>query len=933
MPLVGRQREIAALRSALADTLSGSGGIVMLAGEPGIGKTRLAEELAGLAKQEGIAVSRGRSHEAEGAPPFWPWIQALREPLGHNRATELPGLVGLASSDAETRDPASARFRLYDAIATSVRQASRKQPMLLMLEDLHWADQPSLLLLEFLAHELSRTQTLLLGTYRDVELSSDHPLNRASGELARARARTIRLEGLSQEEVGLLLHAVTGSFPSAELLRSVYHQTEGNPFFVTEIAHMLAQEDTHDSRSLSIPNSVKAVIRRRLSKLSRLCRDVLSTAAVIGREFDFEILTALRADVAEAQLLNVIDEARQGHVVVEMTERTERYHFRHALIQQTLYEDVSVSRRVRQHARIAETLEALRGDEHASQLAHHYAQARSPAKLVRYSMIAGTRALSTHGYENALSHFGAAWEAKKDRSVDSESAEILFGLGIARAATSARWNRQDAWAHLKAAIEYFIASGNIARAMEAVTHPALTPEGTEDVGPVAQQVLDLIAPGSRDAGRVAARHAAATYFEKIDYPAAVDGFRRATSLARRHKDDALELRTLAYETAVDHFHIRWTDVLAKSARAIELAKQNDDPHAEIYARYRSAYTLMCTGRSDEVRLHVVSDLTRAERLGDRGLVGDALYICTALAQLEGNWCAAREHSDRGLEVSPYQLPLLHNRVLLEHELGNPDGAAVYLERLADACNQSGPYPLRNVFAVLATSQVARFTDQHEETNAIPDRPCKPSVPMTAVTLDIARAMVAAQHRDLEAVEDLLERLAPFRGLILAPCLVTDRLLGRLAHLLGRAADASRYFEGALIFCRDAGYRPELAWTCYDYGSALAERDGKDDRTRAASLLDEASALADELGMHPLAGFVSEFMRFHRSKLVPKPDGLSRRELEVLKLVAKGLTNKEIAARLFISANTVAVHVARILEKTESSNRTEAANYAFREHLT
>ena len=215
---------------------------------------------------------------------------------------------------------------------------------------------------------------------------------------------------------------------------------------------------------------------------------------------------------------------------------------------------------------------------------------------------------------------------------------------------------------------------------------------------------------------------------------------------------------------------------------------------------------------------------------------------------------------------------------------------------------------------------------------IPDRHGKPFVPVTAATLDIARAMVAAEHGDLEAVEDHLERLAPYRGLILAPCLVTDRLLGRMAHLLGRTADAARYFEAALIFCRDAGYRPELAWTCYDYGAALAERDGKGDRAKAASLLDESLALASGLGMRPLARFVTGCRKRHRAKLVTKPDGLTRRELEVLKLVASGSTNKEIAAKLFISINTVAVHVARILDKTHSANRTEAANYAFREHL-
>ena len=186
--------------------------------------------------------------------------------------------------------------------------------------------------------------------------------------------------------------------------------------------------------------------------------------------------------------------------------------------------------------------------------------------------------------------------------------------------------------------------------------------------------------------------------------------------------------------------------------------------------------------------------------------------------------------------------------------------------------------------------------------------------------------------EIDAVEDHLENLVAFRGLILAPCLTTDRLLGRLAQTLGRTREAVRHYDAAAIFCRNASYRPELAWTCYDFAGALIDRDGKGDRVKAASLLEEAQRIASELHMRPLAGLVSDFQARHRAKLVRKPGGLTRRELEVLELVASGMTNKEIGQKLFISANTVAVHVARILEKTHSGNRTEAANYAIRHHL-
>ena len=915
----------------------------MLVGEAGIGKTRLAEELAAVAEQEGFIVRWGHSHEADGAPPFWPWIQALREQLGGSDVNDLPTLMGLGNPQFHRHDPESARFRLFDATSSFVKNVARKTSVLVVLDDLHWADPPTLLLLEFLARELTRSPVLLLGTYRDVELDSRHALSETLGELARTRLRTLELKGLNGDAVRQLLQDALGERPTQELRRSVQAQTEGNPFFVTEIAHLLAQEKAlgveRERSSFRIPESVKATLTRRLHRLSELSHDVLVTAAVIGREFDFGLLGELRSDVVEAQLLRAIEEARDGHIIVESSEGSERYQFRHALIREVLYREPSPSHRARLHARIAKTLERRNSDDQASLLAHHFAAAESvlgPAKRAVYSRIAGTQALLTHAYDDALRHFESAWEVKKNAPLDAESAEILFGLGVSAAATSVRWNRQTGWEHLQSAVDYYIEKEDVARAVAAATHPSITPEGAFGVAPVILRVLDRVPPGSRDEGWLIARHAAASYFETGDYDTARRQFRRALSIARRHKDDALELRTLAYETSVDHFDIRWADVLAKSQRVIDLARKNDEPHAETYARFRAAYALMCTGRSSEARVEANANLVRAEQLGDQGLLEDAVYVAATLAQLEGDWSKARELSDRGFEISPSLLPLLHSRVLLEYELGEAEDGARYLERLVESSSRAGPYPLREIFVAVAIAQTAPLAERAAGFGQPGAEPRTSAVPIARVTMEIAQAMAAIQKRDVDldvdAVEDHLENLVAYRGLILAPCLVTDRLLGRLAQKLGRPREAVRHYEAAAIFCRTASYQPELAWTCYDFAGALIDRDGKGDRVEAASLLEEARGIASELSMRPLADLVSRFQARHRAKLVRKPDGLTSRELEVLELVAAGMTNKLIGQKLFISVNTVAVHVARILEKTHSKNRTEAANYAIRHHL-
>jgi DNA-binding CsgD family transcriptional regulator len=194
---------------------------------------------------------------------------------------------------------------------------------------------------------------------------------------------------------------------------------------------------------------------------------------------------------------------------------------------------------------------------------------------------------------------------------------------------------------------------------------------------------------------------------------------------------------------------------------------------------------------------------------------------------------------------------------------------------------------------------------------------------------VGRALTAVRTGEPGLAAEELERLAPFRGVVVAPLLVTDRLLGRLAHVLGRSEEAHGHFEDALRFCRSAGYTPELAWTCHDYAQALLEGDGQGRPRSPVDLLDEAAALASRLGMGPLAERVA---RLRRERRGGPPHGLTPRELDVLRLVAAGRTNREIARRLSISPHTVAVHVGHILEKTGRRNRTEAASLAIREGL-
>jgi DNA-binding SARP family transcriptional activator len=397
---VGRERELAALRSGLEGALASRGTLMLVGGEAGIGKSRLADELAIDAAQRGAKVLWGRCWEAGGAPAYWPWVQSLRSLLRESAVEAIrrdagAGAPYLAQILPELREllpdlPAApaldhegARFRLFDATASFLRSASRGEPLVIVLDDLHAADDPSLLLLVFLAQQLTEARVLVVGTYRDSDLGPERSLSAALSELARHTPAPILLTGLGEADVARFIGADHGERPLGELAAAIHRQTEGNPLFVSEILRLLAAEGRLDETTegpdarLAIPPSVRAVIGRRLDHLSDACKRLLTIASVLGREFDVEALA--RADQQELDpLLDLLDEAITAGVVGEVPGTHGRLRFVHVLIRDTLYDELTVTRRMRLHRRIGEAFEALYTDDpepHLAELALHFYEA------------------------------------------------------------------------------------------------------------------------------------------------------------------------------------------------------------------------------------------------------------------------------------------------------------------------------------------------------------------------------------------------------------------------------------------------------------------------------------------------------------------------------------------------------------------------------
>ncbi len=535
---VGRREEMEGLKGSLEDALSGKGSLAMLVGEPGIGKTRLAEEFGVYSGLRGAQVLTGHCYEGESSLPYRPFVEAFRQYTRSRPDAELrtqlgPGAPEIATLVSEIRqrfpdieeapklDPEAERLRLFESVTEFLHNASTAQPLVLHLDDLHWADKPSLLLLQHLAQRSAHDRLLILGAYRDVELDRTHPLSETLGALRRLpHYRRVLLRGLPQDSVVDLLSIIDPSEEGAParqaLAAALYQETEGNPFFIREVlAHLIETgKIVHEGgrwvgrvtsvSELGIPEGVREVIGRRLSRLSDGCNRMLTVASTMTGGFSWEALKAINADVPEALLLDLLEEGLSAQLIAERKgEIADTYDFTHALIRQTLYGELSGPRRVLLHRQIGEALEQLYGtniDAHLPELAHHFYQAAPGGdveKAIAYAQLAGDRAMSVVAWEEAAGHYERALQGldlipERD---DRRRPGLLIALGEAMWGSGDRQKYKEAFLRAAEAARSGADSEAFARAALGFASPWET-AGVFDLQIVGllEEALDLLPP-------------------------------------------------------------------------------------------------------------------------------------------------------------------------------------------------------------------------------------------------------------------------------------------------------------------------------------------------------------------------------------------------------------------------------------------------------
>jgi class 3 adenylate cyclase/tetratricopeptide (TPR) repeat protein len=903
---VGRDDLLAQLVRLRKETVVGGCRAALLGGEPGIGKTRLATALAEAAHADGAIVLAGRCDEDLGVP-FQPFVEALQHYATHAATPRLgrfggelsrlvpeisemiPGLAPPLRSDPETE-----RYRLFDAVAAWLADVSAEAPVLLVIDDLQWAAKPTLLLLRHVLRSAAPLRLLAVVTYRDSELSRDHPLTEFMADLRRfAGVERFSLAGLDQAGVSAFIEAAAGhSLSEADeaLPAAVWAETEGHPFFVAEVIRHLTETGLVQQRNgrwivtapveeLGIPDGVREVVGQRVSRLSEEANRALTIGAVTGLEFEPAVVRAA-AGLGEDDLIAALEEGVAARLVSEVRGGGPRYRFAHALVRATLYDGLSGPRRVAVHRRVADAIETVHGralDDYLPALAHHYARAATPgddataARAVDYAARAGDRALAQLAHDEAVTYYRQALtllDTGAAGGVDLEDAEgrrmeLVISLGEAQrragdpehratllhAGARAR-QRGDADALARAALAscrsgYTSAAGDLDTERVSLLEDALAAV-TERAGPSATTDPAVMAIRARLLASIGIE----LVYGELHRQRRITVSDEALDLARAIDDPA----TLCYVLVGRFFAINspatLTQRLADTTELLALAEASGDPQNRFLANFLRSRVALEAGDLAAAEGHAETAMAVADELGQPAFRWMARWTRFGPVQLAGRLEEAEEIGRDALAVGTaggqtdvWVIDAVE-RFVLRLEQGRLDELeadfTAFLQRLVvvpSACE----------WLALMHCEAGRLERAREAFAPIVAR--NYDLPEDVVWLGMSQLAAEIVHRldDRAGAAVLLDRLAPYAGIFSAfggisfGC--TTQYLGLLEATLGHLDAAVRHFSDAAAIYERVGAPAFLGRTQVAWAGALLRRRSPGDAEHARSLLTAAVTAA------------------------------------------------------------------------------------------
>ncbi|MGA8848490.1 MAG: protein kinase [Dehalococcoidia bacterium] len=896
---VGREPELKQLQSAFDGAISGQGALMMVMGEPGIGKTALCEQLATYVTLRGGRTLVGHCYEAGSLSlPYLAFVEALRSYVLTREVKDLREELGSGAADVARiiseikerlkiklrpqKDPEEERYRLLQAVTSFLTNAAGIQPMVVVLEDLHDADKGTLEMLTHVSRNLAGARLLIVGTYRDVEVDRSHPLSSALAELRRVSTYgRVLLRGLNADEVRRMLESITRESVPWGLAEAVHRQTEGNPLFVQEVVRYLVEEGliarkeggwrpTKDTPlEMSIPEGLRDVIGKRLSLLSTECNRLLSVASVIGREFALETLKAV-AGISEDVFVNALKEAVRLSVLEERSQRgVVRYRFTHAFFRQTLYEEMIAPQRLKLHQQVARSLETLyakRLKEHATELAEHFSHSTDPAdltKAVEYCKMAAKRATDVYDYGEAVRLLEQALKVQEvlDLEDKAKRCDLLLTLGDALILTGEHQRIIDTEAPQALALAEAIADNK--RASWACLL-ALKGLGGYGLGAMTSpEAAQWAARADRYAEPETVERAwadAILGYVKLSgvsfLPEGATLISRALDLARRLGDPdtywwtAMLCLSMVSAPQHDEERLRLAEELVGQSRA------GVNLYISTWALWCMVQTFLEFGQRRRAQDIMAEMKILAERSGQPNLlimsmVNDAIMAIWD-GRLEESVAIRRSILTRAEQLGITEFAAIWASWVLPARVYLGDAGRALESTLQGA--RTFPQNIgMDMLILYCLAQLGRYAEVAKMLEQlVVTRPgIGPAKDETTGWVDITLLEVAVLAGNRQATELLLSRLAGngsrTSGLWRTTC--AGRHLGAAAALLGRHDEARKYYQEAIKVCTEMRFRPELALTRLQLAELLLEYYPKE-RAEALEHLDFAIAEFREMKMQP-----------------------------------------------------------------------------------
>jgi len=896
--VIGRATETALLADAFKRVAAGGGReIVLVSGEAGIGKTTLATQVARAAFEAGATVLLGRCDEDLGAP-YGPFVEALSHYVAHapeealrahvqSRGAELARIVPalrqrLGDLPApQSADPDTERYLLYNSVVGLLDQVSDDTPLVLVLDDLQWADKPSLQLLRHVVANTTPLHLLIVGTYRHSELSSQHPLTEGLAALRReSGVSRIALSGLDDAGVLALMEAAAGhdlDDDGVALAHALYRETDGNPFFVTEVLRHLSetgaiyQDGTGrwtaaaDLDTMAMPDSVRLVIGSRVARLGKDVSQVLPLAAVIGREFDLDLLARVSGRT-EDELLDLLDDAGAAALVAEVANAPGRYCFAHALIQHTVYQDQGATRLARAHRLVAEAIEAIVGNHPGSrvgELAYHWFNATQPVntdKAVSYARQAGEAALAALAPDDAVRYFSQALQLV-DLAPGGDpllACDLRIGLGQAQRQAGVASFRETLLAAAQRARELG-ATDRLVQAALSNNRGWFSASGVIDTDKVAVLEAALGALGDEDSHERApllATLCTELSFGALEQRRALADDARA--MARRLGDPATLIQVLCLLNNPLQTPSALDERMADTTEALALAEALGDPEVLYHAGSNIQVNAMQAGEFEFATRCLDNLRTLSNRLRQPTLMWMTAFKDTGVAIVAGDSERAEQLATTAFEMGtdtgqPDALAIYGSQLMyVRHQQGRL-GELVSLIEQAVADNPGIP-AFRPILASAHLEAGNDVTARGLLDSAAADGFASLPVDFLWMMGTTFHALVAVELGAAGPARKLYDLLAPYPGQI--PFIGTlgffpvALALGGLASVLGRYEEAEASFARASEINTRGHMKYCAAYTDLWWGQMLAARGASGDHDRARSLLARAR---DHAATHGYAG--------------------------------------------------------------------------------